>query len=327
MSHLALGAGGEFDRIRAIARTLGPRAAPLGDDCAVIPDDAESLVLSTDVSVEGVHFRRAWLAQSEIGWRAAAAALSDLAADGARCVGLLVAVVVPGDAAEADVVALMDGVAAAAASVGGLVLGGDLSRGPQWSIAVTVVGRAARPVTRAGAAPGDTVWITGALGGAHAAVSAWAAGHEPSPAVRTAFARPEPRIAAGQWLAAHGATAMVDVSDGVVADARHLAAASGVAIELDLDLLPIFAGLAAPAGDDVALVAAAGGEDYELLATMPAQFAAADRDAFIRACGVPLTLIGVVQTGAAVRALRSGAPVDVRGYDHFGAVPGAAARR
>src|SRR6185503_7063413 len=168
MTTLALGPGPEFDRIRAIARALGPLAGGLGDDCAVVPDGSSaSLVVSTDVSVEQVHFRRDWLRLDEIGWRSAAGALSDLAAAGAEAVGLLAAVTVPRDATEADLTEVMRGVGDA---VGGVVLGGDLSSGSGWSLAITVIGRANRPLSRRGGRAGDGIWVSGALGASRAAL-------------------------------------------------------------------------------------------------------------------------------------------------------------
>lgn len=318
MTHLALGAGAEFDRIRAIAGALGDAAAPLGDDCAVIATGPGRVVMSTDVSVEGIHFRAAWLAPEEIGWRAAAAALSDLAAAGAECVGLLAAVSVPRDADDGQLVAVMRGVGSAVSSVGGRVLGGDLSRGPGWSLAITVVGRSERPVSRHGARAGDGVWVTGLLGGPRAALTAWTTGGTPAPAAREAFAHPLPRLAAGRWLAAHGATAMIDLSDGLGADAGHLAAASGVAIEVDVAAVPASpAALELGGAEPAALFAARGGEDYELLAALPAGFGDADARAFRAECGIPLTRVGQVCAGSGARLLLGGRPVEARGYDHF----------
>lgn len=307
MTSVALGPGGEFDRIRAIAAALGADAVGLGDDCAVVPSGEGAVVLSTDVSVEGVHFRREWISPEEIGWRAAAAALSDLAAAGAACSGVLAAVAVPPNVAERDLVALMRGIGAAAREAGGAVLGGDLSRAPVWCITVTVVGRARRPMGRAGARPRDTLWVTGALGGARSAVDAWVAGRAPGAAGRAAFAHPVPRIAAGQWLAAHGATAMLDLSDGIGADARHLAAASDVHLDIDLDQVPL-----APGAAD-----ATGGEDYELLAALPPGFSGDDAARCVIECGVALTRVGVVSAGAGVSFQRNGAPVALGGFDHF----------
>lgn len=317
---LALGPGREFDRVRRIAAALGARAAGLGDDCAVLAAVDVMLVASTDVSVEDVHFRRAWLSLEEIGWRATAAALSDLAADGAEADGVLVALTVPASAGDDEVIAVMAGAGAAAAEVGARIVGGDLSSGPVWSAAVTVLGWAAAPVDRAGARPGDGVWVTGALGGARAALEAWQRGDTPDEAARRAFARPVPRIRAGRWLAHHGAGAMIDVSDGLAADAGHVAAASGIAVAIELERVPV----APPARPEAARLdipperfAAEGGEDYELLVTLPPHFEPADVLAFQSVCGVPLSRIGAITTGAGVQARLGGKPVTLAGYDHF----------
>jgi thiamine-monophosphate kinase len=165
-----LGPGPDFDRIRGIVRLLGDRAAGLGDDCGLIREGDEFFALSTDVSVERVHFRLDWVALREVGWRATAAALSDLAAEGAEPVGLLSAVTMPSAAGQPELLELMSGVGAAAGFAHAPVLGGDLSTGPVWSLAITVVGRTRAPITRAGAQPGDRIWVTGALGGARAAL-------------------------------------------------------------------------------------------------------------------------------------------------------------
>lgn len=320
MTSPALGPGAEFDLIRAIARALGPAAAPLGDDCALIPDGETTLALSTDVAVENVHFRRDWLEPDEIGWRSAAGALSDLAAEGAEAIGVLAAVVVPRSVAEHDLVGLMRGVGEAVTAVGGRVLGGDLSSGHQWSVTITAVGRAARPVTRSGARPGDGLWVTGALGGARAALEAWLRGDRPAAEARAAFARPAPRLAAGTWLAAHGATAMLDLSDGLAGDAQHLAAASGVHLAVELDRLPVAPDVGAEAARlkvAPAAFAAQGGEDYELLVALPSKFAAADARALGAATGLALTRVGTVEAGTGVRLVLGGEDVTLAGFDHF----------
>lgn len=317
---IALGPGKEFDRIRAVAAALGARAAGLGDDCALIAAGGVTLALSTDLTVEGVHFRREWLAWEEVGWRAAAAALSDLAAVGAEPVGLLAAVASPREAAESELTALMRGVGEAAAAAGALVLGGDLSSGPCWSVAMTVVGRADRAVRRSGARPGDGIWVTGALGGARAALESWRRGESPPPAARWAFAHPEPRLAAGLWLAARGARAMLDLSDGLGGDAPHLAAASGVALAIELDRLPVAEtarAAAERAGAPPPRFAAEGGEDYELLAALPPEFGPADAEAFRRELGLELTRIGAAADGSGVRFVLDGKPIALGGFDHF----------
>ncbi len=316
MTSTTLGPGGEFDRIRAIARALADRAPDLGNDCAFLDLGGTTLAVTTDVSVEGVHFRREWLPLESIGGRAAAASLSDLAAAAAEPLGILVALSAPREEPESTLVEVMTGAGAAAASAGAVVLGGDLSRGPGLSIAVTALGRAPHPMRRSGARPGDALWVTGELGGARAAVAAWSSGREPDPEARQRFASPMPRIAAARWLAAAGATAMMDLSDGLAGDAGHLAAASGVALRIQLGLIPCHPAAqeeARRAGDDPARFAALGGEDYELLAAMPAEFGES------AAPEVPLTRIGTVEAGEPGRVIfeLDGTVLTLTGYDHF----------
>jgi thiamine-monophosphate kinase len=316
MTHTPLGPGREFDRIRAIALGLGPTAAALGDDAAVLPlPSGDFLVLSVDSTVEDTHFRQQWLTAHEIGWRATAAALSDLAAEGATAIGVLAALTVSIRATDSDVTAIMRGVGDCVEKAGGKVLGGDLTSGSKLSLTITVIGRAARPVTRSGARSGDELWVSGSLGGARAALAAFSAGREPARAAREAFVRPPLRIETGIELARLGATAMLDVSDGLGGDARHLAAASGVGLDIDLALLPVGPGVREIAGDvPAAVFAARGGEDYELLAALPPGTDVAGAAARL---GVPLTRIGSVVAGTGVRFHLAGSEVDLHGYDHF----------
>jgi len=312
VTQIPLAGGSEFDRIRAIAAALGSRARELGNDTALVKVGETTVALSSDVSVEGVHFRREWLSLEEIGWRAAAAALSDLAAAGAEVVGVLAALTVPAGEGQDTFVSLMNGVGAATEAAGGKVLGGDLSRGDAISLAITVMGSAAHPMRRTGARPGDGVWVTGELGGARAALTAFIAGREPEAAARQRFARPEPRIAAGRWLASEGAHAMLDLSDGLAGDAGHLAAASGVAVRIELERIPAHRSVAAEAaraGEPAAVFAAKGGEDYELLVALPADFAGGQ--------GFTLTRVGEIRPGAGLRLEQDGAPVVLAGYEHF----------
>ena len=312
MSVIPLGSGPEFDRIRAIARRLGAHAAELGDDCALVDVGGTTLALSTDVSVEGVHFRREWISPQEIGWRATAAALSDLAAMGASAVGVLVALTVPPVEKPPIFAALMEGVGGAVSASGGKVLGGDLSRGEAISLAITVIGTAARPVHRRGAQVGDRLWVTGQLGGARAALEAWNAGRVPLAGARERFAKPMPRLDAGRWLAEHGATAMLDVSDGLAGDVGHLAAASKVALVVDLGALPLHPDITREAfavRETPGVFAARGGEDYELLVTMPREFQGTD--------AVPMTCIGEVHPGIGVAFFEDGFELSISGYDHF----------
>jgi thiamine-monophosphate kinase len=162
--------------------------------------------------------------------------------------------------------------------------------------------------------------VTGALGGARAALVAWEGGSSPAPDARAAFAHPVPRIEAGRWLASHGAHAMLDLSDGLAADIRHLAAASDTRMDIDLSRVPV-AGAAVPpalaASMEPALFAARGGEDYELLVALPERFGEPDVRAFERATGLALTRVGSVHRGSGVRLLLRGERVSLEGFDHF----------
>ena len=219
-----LAGGREFDLIRRFyaGQPLSPRAdvrLGAGDDCAVVAGDG--IVLSLDLSVEGVHFRRDWLKPFEIGYRATTASLSDLAAMAARPIGVLVSVAAHENDADDFAVELMRGVTAAVSAVGGVLLGGDLTRslGP-LVVDVVSVGEASSPITRSGALPGDEVWVTGQLGGSGAAVEKMLAGEAPEVSALERFRAPAARVAEARWLAETGClTAMLDLSDGLGGDA------------------------------------------------------------------------------------------------------------
>jgi thiamine-monophosphate kinase len=309
-THLPLGAGEEFDAIRALLRVWGANASGIGDDAAVLSLPAgESLVVSTDASFEGVHFRREWLEPREIGARATAAALSDLAAMAATPIGLLLALGVPPHWRDA-LDALAAGVGDVASAVECPIVGGNVTRAAELSLTITVLGASARPLTRAGARPGDVLYLTGVLGGPGAALDALLRGKSPREIDRARFAAPRPRIAESHWLAERDATAAIDISDGLVADAGHLAAASGVRVTLELASLPRLDGISPES-------AASSGEEYELLATFPAD-ARIDTEAFRARYGIPLTTVGHVTEGAGVSLGELDGRVDLpRGHDHL----------
>jgi thiamine-monophosphate kinase len=287
----------------------GPRAVGIGDDAAIVElPRGDALVASVDSAVEDVHFRRGWLTAREIGYRAAAAALSDLAAMAATPVGMLVAVAVP-DAWRPDLLDIADGVGEAAHLFATPILGGNTTRGGELSVTTTVLGSAYAALTRAGVEPGHRLYVTGRLGAAGAVVRALLANAEPDPRHREKFARPQPRIAEARWLAAMGAAAAIDVSDGLVADLGHLAAASDVRIELDLDHIPVAEGVTPKD-------AAASGEEYELVVSAPEPL---DLEAFVAAFRIPLTPIAHAVAGdAAVEVRRKGRRVaNPGGHDHF----------
>ncbi len=309
-SHLPMGDGREFDAIRAMLAEWGPHATGVGDDAAVLalPAD-EQLVVSTDASVEGVHFRREWMSPAEIGERAASAALSDLAAMAAAPIGLLLALSVP-ERWEQDLIELARGVGAASAGARCPIVGGNLTRGTELSLTITVLGSAATPLGRAGAHTGDRLFVTGRLGGPGAALRAYFAGRTPSPADRARFVAPVPRLDEARWLADHGAVAAIDISDGLLADAAHLARASGLTLAIDLGALPRVDGVTVHE-------AAASGEEYELLVAVP-EGAPLDPAVFARTFGIPLTGIGHARPLASVAVqLEGGSAADPHGHDHL----------
>lgn len=313
----ALGPGPEFDRIRRMAERWRERARGLGDDCAFIEAGGERLAVSVDLSVEGVHFRRDWLAPAEIGYRAAAAALSDLAAVAAEPMALLLSLGVPAAEPEDALLALADGVGDAARDAGALIVGGDLSRADRLVIDCCVIGRAPAEVRRKGARPGDRLVVTGALGGPLAAIAAWRAGQEPAAEARARFARPAPRHEAARHLAALRARAMIDISDGLSGDLGHLLAASDVGAGLWVERIPVLHAAQAAAarlGEPAWSFAARSGEEYELLAALPADVP----DAELSRAPVPVTVIGAFEENPGLRATEHGRAVSLpRGYDHF----------
>ncbi len=245
-----------------------------GDDGAVLRAPKGHVVVSTDLLVENRHFRRDWAGAHDIGRRAAAQNLSDINAMGGRATGLTVGLALPPDLPAQWVLELADGIAEEAALVGASVIGGDLTRGTEIVIAVTVLGQCeVAPVLRSGARPGDVVAIAGRQGWAAAGLAVLGRGFRSPRAVVTAHQRPEPPYDAGPAAAKAGATAMIDVSDGLVADAGHIAAGSGVLIDLDTSAFPLdepLVAVGAALGADPMSFILGGGEDHPLVATFPA---------------------------------------------------------
>lgn len=260
-------ASGAASRQAAAGVVLGP-----GDDAAVVLAPDGRVVVTTDLLVEGRHFRRDWSTGYDVGRKAAAQNLADVVAMGARPTALVVGFGAPAALPAAWVEELAAGLADEAARVGASVVGGDMTAADEVVVAVTALGdlEGRRPVTRSGARPGDTVCVVGRLGWAAAGLrllqgpSLEGARRGPAGPLVAAHQRPDPPYAAGAALAAAGATAMIDVSDGLLADAGHIAAASHVGIALDLAALRA---LGAPGVGDEELLT--GGDDHALLATMP----------------------------------------------------------
>jgi thiamine-monophosphate kinase len=325
-----LGGGGEFDLIRRFMAGDGPLPHDVmigpGDDAAVLEG---GWVISTDMSVEDVHFRRSWLTDREIGYRAAAAALSDLAAMASNPVALLLSTAAPRGGA-VDLEEVNAGVRAMAATVGACVIGGDVSRSPgPLMIDVVALGRAGWPVQRNGAEAGDHVWVTGSLGASAAAVHIWQSGAEPSPELRARFAAPVARVEAARCLVEQEVVdAMIDLSDGLAGDLAHIAAASGVAITIEIDRVPVDDLVVAALGPEDALdLALHGGEDYELCFVTDPDVV--DVGYFAERYGLQVTRVGTVsagegvwfQTGDGARTEASGG-----GFDHWASEPGRPSR-
>ena len=332
---------GEFELLARVRERLpppGPRVRlGSGDDAAiVVPDGATAT--SVDALIDGVHFRRDWISLAQVGHKALAVALSDLAAMGAEPGEAYVVLGVPTDLDEDGCLELLDGLAALAAETGTALAGGDVTRAPALGLAITVVGHAPSPaelVTRAGARPGDVLAVTGELGGAAAGLllledpglrsyfdSLCESKYDRNDRKLTArYLEPQARLDEGRALAAAGATAMIDISDGLGGDARHLAAASEVGLRIEAGSLPLAIGVAevaAAAGRDPLQLAASGGEDYELLAALPEERFEEAAAALATAGGPKLSRIGAAFAGegAEIR-LPGGGSLEPEGFDQL----------
>ncbi len=315
----------EFDLIARIAPLLDGAGDDVvvghGDDAAVVRVGGSEVVVAVDVVVEGVHFRRDLSSWEDVGWKAVAVNVSDLAAMGAIPAAAVIGLCRPAGFGEDDVEALYRGLRAACDQWDLRLVGGDSVSGPALVVSVTTFGRVggSGAVTRAGALPGDRLVVVGALGAAAAALAQVARGARPDPAHLAAHRRPRALPEAGRSLAQHGARAMIDVSDGLGADLGHLCAASGVAARVTASALPV-----APGAREVGgwRLVCGGGEDFALVAALPPECAEEAARAAADAGGVLAAVVGEVHEPhgtTVVLDLPGGGTLDLdrMGYDHF----------
>ncbi len=309
---------GEFALIRAITAghpqlpgtTVGP-----GDDAAVVAAPDGQVVVSTDVLVDGVHFRTDWATGEQIGRRAALAAMSDIAAMGAATTSLVVGLSAPGTASTDLIFGIGKGLQDAAVEFGAAVIGGDVTRSETLTISVTVLGdlRGSPPVLRSGARAGDQLAMIGRLGWAAAGLAVLSRGFRSPAVIVGAYRVPEPPLTAGVTAAEAGATSMIDVSDGLLADVGHIATASQVSINVRsaaLEINPRLDEVASALGKNSMDWVLTGGDDHALIATFPEGAVLPPGWTSIGTVGPPGDVGAVVTV--------DGAPRDQPGgWDHF----------
>ncbi len=311
---ITVGDCGEFGLIAAIRAVLPPdptAVVGVGDDAAVLAVPDGRVVASTDLLVEGRHFRRDWSAADDVGVKAAAQNLADIAAMGAVPIAVLFGLAVPADVPVAWVVDVARGMAAECSRAGAAITGGDVTSADTIMLAITALGHmnGRHPVTRGGARPGEVIAVSGPVGRSAAGLALLSAGVAEPAELVAAHRRPQPDYQAGPVAAAAGATAMIDISDGLIADLGHVAAASGVCLNLRTASLPAGGALKAAAaklGAEWLEWALGGGEDHALAASFPAEAVVPET----------WTLIGDVREGGGilVDGERWGG---LAGWDHF----------
>lgn len=276
-SEQTVGDIGEFGLIDRVRAQIGDNRHILlgpGDDAAHVSTNDGTYLVSTDLLIEGRHFRRDWSSAEDIGRKAAACNLSDINAMGGVATALTVGFGVPADLPVSWALEMVRGFEAECALVGAHIVGGDVTASDKIVIAVTAMGDAVRPVRRTGALPGDIVACAGQLGLAGAGFAALSRGFRSPKAAVDAHRVPHPPYAAGPQAAGAGATSMTDISDGLIADLGHIAEASGVAIDLDSSSFVVpgpVATVSEALGVDALTFVLTGGDDYALVATFSSQ--------------------------------------------------------
>lgn len=316
---------GEFELIDRLTKVLPSAPAVvegIGDDCAVLRVGDRLMLVSCDLSMEDVHFTRYHMSSQDIGWKAGASSLSDIAAMGGLPLFCLVSIACPSDCDYSYIEGLYSGLSDAVWHTGAVIVGGDTGRSSSGIILdVTVIGEVInnRYLLRRGARDGDLLGVTGRLGLSGAGL--WALRHEHNaPVLINAHSRPMPRIDEGQWLAAQpGVHAMIDISDGLIQDARHIAQRSKVGVNLDPSLLPVDADLEMFCREynlDPYEFVLSGGEDYELAFAVSPDDIDEILHRFRREFHTPIHIVGSFTD--AWRGVRvAGEESDIEGFDHF----------
>jgi thiamine-monophosphate kinase len=307
----------EFEVIGRISALLPPAPpevlVPLGDDCAVLKIGDRTCVAASDMLVSGHHFKD-WATPEDVGYKAVAVNASDVAAMGGTPGFVLASGGAPGPEAA---LRCFEGVVEACERFGVYPLGGDTTRADALTVDVAILGElATQPVLRSGASPGDSLAVTGELGASAAGLLALQRGMTAPKRLISKYLRPEPRLEAGRVAARLGADAMIDLSDGLASDVRHVCDRSGVGCIVDLDLLPVKDDtryLAHSLERDPEVLAATGGEDYELLICAPEPVL----DALAQGVDVPLTVIGEVTEGDIIFRRGSEQVEGLSGWNHF----------
>ncbi len=307
----------EFDVVRRLSGLLPPApdevVVPIGDDCAVVKIGGESWAAASDMLVEGRHFK-GWATPEDVGYKAVAVNASDVAAMG----GTPRFVLVSGAAPDPETaLGLFAGVAEACREFGLYPLGGDTTSADAIAVDVAILGElGAPPVLRSGARPGHLLAVTGELGASAAGLLALEGGVDGFGRLKERLLRPRPRVGVGLAAARLGVGAMIDLSDGLASDVRHVCAASGVGCAVDLDRLPISDDtrkFAASLGRDPGALAAGGGEDYELLISAPERVL----EDLAEAVEVPVTVVGEVTLSGIAFRRGNGTVEALSGWDHF----------
>ncbi|MGH8068765.1 MAG: thiamine-phosphate kinase [Candidatus Entotheonellia bacterium] len=332
-----IGGIGEFSLIASIRCRMEGRYPPevalgIGDDCAVLqPHAGMEWVITTDTQVEDVHFRRAWLTPYQIGWRAMAVNLSDVAAMGAQPFGALAALTLPAATEAAFFDQLLDGLCDLGLRFNCPLIGGNLSRDPaRLSLTLTVLGRTplGKSVRRGGARPGDEIFVSGRLGGSAAGLQTLLQtiplAETIYPALRQRYAQPQPRVREASFLRASGGlTSMIDLSDGLAGDLAHLCEESGVGAQIVAEALPLQVGVrevAAVLGEDPLELALRGGEDFELCCTASPGRLTPVLDEFRAQFDLDLTRVGIMTSERSLRLVHadgSEALLAPQAFDHF----------